>query len=269
MAQVSSSPTLNELVSQLHQAIADKDMPLIEALGAAIKELTDEVASKSRKVVQICNITRQTFSFTTSFGTIGINGRKGKDRYALTPIREYRDRIVYDDKHQIPIIFTAVEVAKDIVRHCNGDVGYSITNEDFADLGGDVELDFAGSDLGVFLCDGDVPTQTELRMAEDRMRAFDIKIVQKADEKWSAMQRGEKHWITTAEHRAASRLVEAGAIQPRPWVFKPESSVQCPICKQPMPKGAIVHAGVGACGQIVDREGAKAAGLLPADEPKE
>jgi hypothetical protein len=228
---MSVTMTLNDLITKLQTAIRDKDLGAAEAIGAEIKALNDQVALTARKVVYICNITQEGFNLTRTFGYVNIAGAKKGQRYGLTPVREYHDRIVYDDKHQIPVTFPAAEVAEDIVRSCNADAG---------------DDEFPNSFLGVFLCAGDTPMEDELRDAENRLRDFDTHLVRKADEKWSATHNYRE--ITGAERRAAGRIRVK-----REWLFQPEANVTCPFCQQPMPKDAVIHAGPGGCGQIVDR----------------
>lgn len=245
---VEKSSSLTELIAKLHQAIADKDMPLVADVGEQIKKLNDEQARNSRKVVYVCNITHEAFSLTRTFGYVHILGAKKGERYTLTPIREYRDRIVYDDKHQINVTFPAAEVAEDIVRSCNSDAG---------------DENFPNSFLGVFLPQGDEPSAEELESAEARLTQFYTHLVARADRRW-ANRHNVPAFITNAEIRAAEYLRVR-----REWLFTPEVNVECPICMQPMPKGAIIHAGPGACGQIVDRKRAIEAGIIPPDETPE
>src|SRR6266850_1134139 len=240
-----ATTTLNDLIVKLQAAIRDKDLGAAEAIGAEIKALDDQVALTARKVVQVCNITGEGFNLTRTFGYVNIAGAKKGERYALTPIREYHDRIVYDDKHQIPVTFPAAEVAEDIVRNCNADAG---------------DDEFPNSFLGVFLCAGDKPMEDELRDAENRLREFYTHLVRKADEKWSATHNYRE--ITGAERRAAAYIRVK-----REWLFAPEANVTCPFCQQPMPAGAIIHAGVGGCGQVVDKARyAEMTKPLPPDE---
>lgn len=234
---MSTTATLNDLIAKLQAAIRDKDLGAAEAIGAEIEAVNKATALTARKVVYICNITRQSFNAIRTFGYVNVVGAKKGQEYALTPVHEYRDRIVYDDKHQIPVTFPASEVAEDIVRSCNVDAGY--TTED-----GDEE--YRGSFLGVFLCSGDKPTEEELDDARRRLRDFDTYLVRAADKKWSETHNHKE--ISGAERRAAERLHIR-----REWLFAPEQNVTCPFCQQPMTAGAVIHAGPGACGQIVDR----------------
>jgi|SRR5579872_6992251 len=229
---MSTTAILNELIAKLQKAITDKDLGAAEAIGAEIKSINDQVALTARKVVYVCNITPEAFNITRTFGYINVKGAMKGERYSLTPIREYHDRIVYDDKHQINVTFPAAEVAEDIVRNCNSDAG---------------DDEFPRSFLGVFLCAGDQPTATELASADFRLKEFYAHLVKKADEKWSATHNYKE--ITGAERRAAGYLKVK-----REWLFVPEENVNCPFCQHPMPKGAVIHAGVGGCGQIVDKK---------------
>lgn len=222
---------ITDLIIKLQAAIRDKDLAAAESLGAEIAALNAQVALTARKVVYVCNITPEAFNLTRTFGYVNIVGAKKGQRYGLTAVREYHDRIVYDDKHQIPVTFPAAEVAEDIVRNCNADAG---------------DDEFPNSFLGVFLCAGDKPMDDELRDAENRLREFYTHLVRKADEKWSATHNYRE--ITGAERRAAAYINIK-----REWLFAPEENVACPFCQNPMPKNAVIHAGVGGCGQVIDK----------------
>jgi hypothetical protein len=234
---MSVTTTLNDLIIKLQAAIRDKDLGAAEAISGEIEAVNKETMLTARKVVYVCNTTRQPFNMTRTFGYVDVKPAKKGQRYSLTPIREYHDRIVYDDKHQIKVTFPAAEVAEDIVHSCNSDAG---------PINSDGDEEFKGSYLGVFLCAGDTPTDEELQESDQRLVAFDTFLVRKADEVWS-----EKHdykEISGAQRRAAERLNIR-----REWLFAPEANVECPFCKGPMPKGAVIHAGPGGCGQVVDK----------------
>src|SRR5271154_6545611 len=101
----------------------------------------------------IANITDQSYMAHRTYGTFQIRGRSEAEPYALMRVTPRTAVMDYGDKRTLPLPISAREIADDICREINSDVG---------------ERSF----LGVFVCAGNSPTEEELRTARENLDEF-------------------------------------------------------------------------------------------------
>jgi hypothetical protein len=204
----------------------------------------------------ICNITEQHYMAHRMYGTFQIAGRgtgvesklaggDGKQagvetkassdaaRFALTRISARTAVMDYGDKRTLPLAITAREIADDICREINSDAGEN-------------------SFMGVFVCVGDVPTEAELKRAEEKLDEFYRALVASADREW---ERSHSFlFIHDLQRRAAAKLG-----MNKEWHYQVRETEECPGCGDRVKPGAAV---CKSCHAILDREKALALGLV-------
>ena len=182
----------------------------------------------------ICNITEETFAHSFDFGEIRIEGCEPGQEYRVTRIEWRNSRVNVGDKSDLTEI-SALDIAKDLVRMANGEIG---------------EHSYAG----IFLMKGEEPTKQELREAHAKLKTRYEWAVNRARKEWERTHRTD--WITDEERRAARYL----NIINEPWVAVAVAQELCPVC------GISHNPGIakcGHCGAILDVEKARQFGVLP------
>jgi hypothetical protein len=98
--------------------------------------------------------------------------------------------------------------------------------------------------IGVFICAGDEPTETELKDATDSQIALCQFIVADADDKWARNQRA---LVTEFPPKAAKWLGDTG----HPWYAgqRPVLTIQCPMCRVSIDSECVV---CPHCTNVVD-----------------
>jgi hypothetical protein len=197
----------------------------------------------------ICNITEQHYMAHRMYGTFQIAGRVvdidskqagvetkasgDATRFALTRISPRTAVMDYGDKRTLPLAITAREIADDICREINSDAGEN-------------------SFMGVFVCAGDVPTEAELKRAEEKLDEFYRALVASADREW---ERSHSFlFIHDLQRRAAAKLG-----MNKEWHYQVRETEECPGCGDRVKPGVAV---CKSCHAILDRDKALALGLV-------
>lgn len=182
----------------------------------------------------ITNLTDQNWTIHRSYGTYQVRGRTPEEPYALIPVAGTRAVMDLGDKRTLDVVITAQEVAQDMCREINADGG-----ED--------------SFFGVFVAQGEKPSDDELAEARVRLAAFYRSVVASADREW---ERSHSYlFINDVQRRAALHL----GLE-KEWFYQARETSDCPGC------GEKVRAGVAVCKTchaILDRDKAAALGLIP------
>jgi hypothetical protein len=166
-------------------------------------------------------------------GSGGANAATPTATPSLTRVTQRRAVIDLGDKRTLDVRISARDIADDLCREINGDAG-----ED--------------SFLGAFVCAGDAPTPAELAAARARLDAFYRRKVAEADREWA---RSHSHLFLDDLQRRAAR--ELGL--EREWNYLLHETRDCPGCGERVKPGVAV---CKSCGAILDREKARALGLL-------
>jgi hypothetical protein len=107
------------------------------------------------------------------------------------------------------------------------------------------------ADHGVFICEGDEPTDEEIAAARERLAEFYRRQVAQADAEWSSHHR---HSLLSDVQRRAARYLGVE----REWLFEPEKLADCPVCGERVKPGVALCRG---CGAVLDREKAAQFGI--------
>jgi hypothetical protein len=196
-------------------------------------------AAKGADVVALVNISSEKWPprHRTYFGSLAISSPLPGEAFAITPIRGCLGVMDLGDKRTMEYRITAREIAEDIAREINGDLG-------------------EGSYHGVFVAAGDAPTESELAEARRRLEEFQRRLVAAADLEWERTK--NPMFITDLERRAARRL----GLE-KPWLYDARPLADCPVCAEKIKHGVAV---CRSCGAILDREKAAQYGLVAREE---
>jgi hypothetical protein len=196
-------------------------------------------AAKGADVVALVNISSEKWPprHRTYFGSLAISSPLPGEAFAITPIRGCLGVMDLGDKRTMEYRITAREIAEDIAREINGDLG-------------------EGSYHGVFVAAGDAPTESELAEARRRLEEFQRRLVAAADLEWERTK--NPMFITDLERRAARQL----GLE-KPWLYDARPLADCPVCAEKIKHGVAV---CRSCGAILDREKAAQYGLVAAEE---
>jgi hypothetical protein len=199
--------------------------------------ITQQVAKQNGDIVALVNISTEKWPprHRTYFGSLEIRSPESNDAFAITPIRGCNSIMDLGDKRTMEYRIPAREIAEDIAREINGDSG-------------------EGSFHGVFVADGELPTDSELSDARQRLAEFHLRLVAAADLEWERTH--NPMFITDLERRAARHLGFE-----KPWLYDPKPLDDCPVCAEKIKHGVAV---CRSCGAILDREKAAQYGLVPA-----
>jgi hypothetical protein len=200
-------------------------------------------AREALPTATICNVTEQHYMGHRMYGTFQIAGHAAKTgaatdadesaRFALTRVSARTAVMDYGDKRTLPLAITAREIADDLCREINSDAGES-------------------SFMGVFVCAGDVPTETELKNAEEKLQEFYRALVASADREW---ERSHSFlFIHDLQRRAAAKLG-----MNKEWHYQVRETEECPGCGDRVKPGVAV---CKSCHAILNKEKALALGLI-------
>lgn len=106
---------------------------------------------------------------------------------------------------------------------------------------------------GVFVCEGEEPTDEEIQAARGRLHEFYRRQVSEADQDWS--RHHNHNFISDVQRRAARNLRLE-----REWLFDPEHFIECEGCGEKLRPGVAV---CKSCGAVLDPEKARRLGILP------
>lgn len=184
------------------------------------------------EVAVICNISDQSWLLHRTHGTFAIAACEPGQDYALTPISSRRGRIDLGDKRTLDFPITAREIADDLAREINSDGG-------------------EGSNFGVFVCDGGVPTDEEQLEAQDRLASFYGRLVSAADQQW---ERTHNVVLISDLDRRAARALKLE----KEWCYEPQQRMKCPACGEKLKPGVAV---CRVCRAVLNQEKAAQFGL--------
>ena len=141
-------------------------------------------------------------------------------------------------------VFDAKQIAEDLCQQINNN--------------GPGEASF----FGVFVCEGEEPTEAELEKARKRLEAYFTQCIAAADVQWSANPR---HDLISGIAKRAVRFLNLDPSDYR-WMSVQRKTVECPACGSRVKPGVAVCLG---CGAILDEAKARQFGLIADKAPKE
>ncbi|SRR5258708_5172663 len=192
-------------------------------------------AIKFTEVAHLCNITEQEMVQQYPFGEIRVQPCGPEDEYKVTRVEWRAERKPSEGNADVAEI-GALEIARDVARLCNKDIG---------------EHSYAG----VFvIANGDKPSEGELREAHRKMKARYEYCVANARGEFERTKRSD--WVSDEQRRAARYL----NLTEEAWMGKAQGQQLCEGCGLPHMPGI---AKCGQCGAILDFEKAEKLGLLP------
>lgn len=182
-----------------------------------------------KKPHKICSVFPGDIFFANHNGSYHLQGCKDGQRYSYIEVNPGTEKYdLGEDKHLVNLSIPSKTIAEDYLGI----------------LAGNTDL----TDRGLFVPEGDEPTDEELAEAHKRMRAFFEKQIETADREFSL--RGQARFIDSNARLALKKLGLT-----RSWgdSYRPEETQDCPACKGPMRKGAAIHSANDrqGCGQKV------------------
>ena len=218
-------PSYEELKKQLEKAIRESNVNEAMRLADALRAASGAKATRMYMV----NITDRTIHIATNYRHFWIAGKKPGEEYAVTTIPPVVHDMDIGDRKIIKVEIFAEDIAKDLERMANGDIGEGTS--------------FAG----VFACHTQEPSAEEL--AECRSKYIE------ACKKW--VTEGENTWSKTHDHVHITdymrRAVKELGLE-KDWAYDPKEMVECVGCGEKVRPGVAV---CKACGAILDEEKAK------------
>lgn len=203
-----------------------------QALALAEQEMVDRKVKKSYIRATIVSISELAWQQHHDWGTINIPACPPDLPYVMfvlpTRNRNLDVGTGVENMHKIPMC--AREMALDAIR----------------DL----------QDHGLFVAEGDIPTDAELNVARERRLKFYKYKLQEGDREWAKAPKHEN--IDDVCKRAAKFLGEK-----RPWAYEVEAKQDCPFC------GDRVRTNVALCPSckgVLDADKALAGGLISAEK---
>jgi hypothetical protein len=191
----------------------------------------------------IVNISKEEHVMHRTHGVYLIPPRPSGKEYSLCRITPGKDHIDLGDKNRMEIDIDPNDIAEDLCKEINSNAG-------------------PNSYLGVFVCDGEIPTEKELKAAHAKLTLFYEGIVASAD---LNHERGGGLLLDVGdlERRAAKYL---GVAEEKPWCHQATSKAKqqdCPACGDKLKIGVAV---CKSCGAILDKAKAAQYGLIPKHE---
>ena len=180
-----------------------------------------------------------------TYGMYSIPACKKGQRYVALKIRPARGTINFGAKRKMDYEITAEEIALDLARECNSEI-WGIG----ADITGEInDNEVVRGFAGVFVADGDEPSEEELEQAEALLRASDEVLVTRGHETWDQFHRPDA--IHDGFKRAARRLgVDAD------WLYAISQAPDCPHCGSKLKKATATVC--ATCGRDVAAKAVKA-----------
>jgi hypothetical protein len=184
--------------------------------------------------VVIGNLTEQNWILHRSYGTYRVRGCENGEPCALTRVEGRTAFMDLGDKRTTPVHVSAAELANDLCREINSDGGEE-------------------SNFGVFVAEGEIPSDDELRRAREKLVTFYRRLVAGADREW---ERSHSYlFINDVERRAAHYL----GLE-KEWFYQARETVECPGCGEKIKPGVAV---CRTCRAILDPIKATSLGLAP------
>ena len=201
------------------------------ALTGRREVIVDTRGTGAMGSVTVASVSDQDWYISRTHGVYHIPACKKGEPYAKLRIEPRGDMIDLGDNRRLPLSISAREIARDLLQ----------------DL----------QDHGVFLCEGDEPSDGELGEARTRREGFHHKLVAEADVMWA---RGHSFREISDLHRRASITLGLE----REWAYVPTRMNDCPACGEKVKPGVAV---CKHCAAILDEEKAAKHGLGPARRP--
>lgn len=177
---------------------------------------------------KLCSVFPRPFYFHNHNGSYELPACTGKMDFTFVEVRPGLDRYdLGEDKHVVAQAIPSKTIAEDYAGILNGST----------DL----------TDRGVFVPAGEIPTPEEVTEAREKLAKWAASTVGKADRMWAQNQK-----ISDISDDAK---LAAGVLSiEREWAkdFVPVEKIACPVCGEPMNKGAKIHSiGQKGCGQRI------------------
>jgi hypothetical protein len=195
------------------------------ALTGRREVIVDTRGTGAMGSVTVASVSDQDWYISRTHGVYHIPACKKGEPYAKLRIEPRGDMIDLGDNRRLPLSISAREIARDLLQ----------------DL----------QDHGVFLCEGDEPSDGELGEARTRREGFHHKLVAEADVMWA---RGHSFREISDLHRRAAIALGAE----REWAYVPVKLSDCPACGEKVKPGVAV---CRHCSAILDEEKAAKHGL--------
>jgi len=193
----------------------------------------------TREMAVICNITEEEFGpMWFDFGTFVILGKAAGEKFALTQVTGRDSRMDIGERNTRTEWVWAKQIADDIVRILNGNQQSDANVEPFS---------------GVFVCQGQTPTEAELAGAHAKLKRFYEGRLRIADESWERFK--NPIFILDVDRRAARYLNKLE----KPWLFDTQQETKCPACAENVRAEAVV---CRHCGFTLNRKKALALGII-------
>ena len=175
--------------------------------------------------VTIASISDQDWYISRTHGMYHIPACRKGEPYAKLRIGPRGDMVDLGDNRRLPLTIAARDIAEDLLQDLR--------------------------DHGVFRCEGEEPSETELRTARARCETFHHKLVAEADVMWA---RGHSFREISDLHRRAAIALGLE----REWAYVPTRMNDCPACGEKVKPGVAV---CRHCSAILDAEKAAKHGL--------
>ncbi len=174
----------------------------------------------------ICNIGDQDWTLVRTYGVYRILAPEAGETARTLEVSDRIDVIDMGDNRRLEVPIHARKIAEDLA----------------ADLG----------DYGVFVADGDEPSEEEIASAKGRLIEVAKKRVFEGDQEWA---RSHNYRLLSDLHRRAVKLLGLE----REWAYEPAAMAECPVCGERIKPGVAM---CKSCGAILDREKAMEFGIL-------
>lgn len=236
----------------------EREVARMQAFELA-NSVLDEV-TRGEKPVFIVNLSKKRFICSRSYASFWIKGAWQDERYAVTAIhgaKSYRDAGYGGEPYQnafgagwkpkgVADAYTAMQIAKDIVREINGDLPQVQTS--FVS-----ETNTQGlrvfKTLGVFISETEVPSETDLKAAEDNLAYYDAALISEGNLIYEKTH--DYKQIGALHHEAAARRGVNTA-----WHENYLDRLTCPGCGGQVMKSA-ARCPNATCGWILNVEAVK------------
>jgi hypothetical protein len=175
--------------------------------------------------VTLASVSDQDWYISRTHGVYHIPACQKGEAYTTLRIEPRGDMVDLGDNRRLPLSIGAREIARDLLQ----------------DL----------QDHGVFMCEGDEPSEAELTTARTRCEGFHHKLIAEADVMWA---RGHSFREISDLHRRAAIALGVE----REWAYVPVKMSDCPACGEKVKPGVAV---CRHCSAILDEEKAAKHGL--------
>lgn len=174
----------------------------------------------------MCNVGDQEWTLVRTYGGYRIPAPAAGETSATLEVTDRVDIIDMGDNRRLEVPIHARKIAEDLA----------------SDLG----------DFGVFVANGDEPSDEEIANAKARLIEVAKRLVFEGDQEWA---RSHNYRLLSDLHR---RAVKRLGLE-REWAYEPAAMAECPVCGERIKPGVAL---CKSCGAILDREKARQFGIL-------